>query len=84
MLMITLILHITTALLSLLMATLLIIKPSYKAIIAENVLVVTTLISGTYLVISTSQGLVSACLSGFVFLAITLTSIRFADIKLNS
>lgn len=64
-----LILHITIALGSLLSASYLLARPSRSKLYANYGLVVATIASGTYLVISTHTALLAACASGLFYLA---------------
>lgn len=57
-------------------------SPSNSKLKLSYVFVVGTLVSGTYLVISTKAHLISACLTGLLYLGTVLTAIALARNKL--
>jgi hypothetical protein len=67
-----LLLHATSALTSLLLTTLVYIRPTNSKLRTSFGLIATTLISGTILVISTHSPLLSSCLSGLAYTAVAL------------
>lgn len=68
-----LILHITIALVSVGFATFLYFSPTIAKLYASYGLVALTLLSGTYLVISTGSPILKSCLTGLVYtLAMTV------------
>lgn len=80
-----LLIHITIALLSLVVITYGYIFPSSKSIIAAKVLAAGTLSTGVVLVISAPAHLLAACLSGITYFtiasfAIVLTQKRFTSL----
>jgi hypothetical protein len=79
-----LILHITIAMASLVYTGFVFLLPSKSKIRASQVLIVLTLVSGTYLVISTKANIVSACISGLVYTAAIYVGIAAASRKLAS
>lgn len=79
----TLILHILIALTSLIYSGYVFFSPSKNKIRVSYGLVAATLISGTYLVVSTHSPILSSCVSGLVYLAIVLSGILAAHRKLS-
>lgn len=78
-----LILHITIALSSLIYTTYLYARPSRRKFYASYGLIAATLLSGTYLVISTHSPLVSSCITGLVYLSVAFYGIFAAHQKLT-
>ncbi len=62
------ILHVLAALSSIGQATFLLFKPSAKGLHIAYGLVALTLVSGTFLVVSSHSALLSACLAGLAYL----------------
>ena len=81
---ITLYLHIFSAILSITTALKLFIRPTSKTVRIQKYLITSTFVSGTALVLLNSRNLVSTCVSGILFLGFTLTSIKLAKLKLKS
>ena len=65
--------HVVVAIVSLLMTSLAVIYPSSSKLKSSLYLILATLISGTYLVISTHQPILKSCLAGLAYLAVTIT-----------
>jgi hypothetical protein len=79
-----LILHIAVALLSMVASGLAYFKPSHKKLHTSYSLVAATLVSGTYLVISSHSPLLESCLTGLLYLGIVFSGIIAAHYKLAS
>ncbi len=77
------ILHIMSALVSLLMASYLLFKPSKRLFKTTNTLTVTTVASGTYLVWSRHSSILSACMAGLVYLSLISISLFLTHARLN-
>ena len=80
--MMLLILHIVIALAGIGSSAYLFVHPTREVLRQTYTLVTGTLLSGTYLVISTSAKLSHACQSGLVYLAIVSVGIVYAHRKL--
>ncbi len=78
-----LITHISIALFSVMYTTYLLISPSKNKIAVSYGLVSATLISGTYLVVSTKASIISACISGLIYTTIVMVGILLARRKLE-
>jgi len=78
-----LIAHILIALSSLAMAAVVYIAPSQTKLRINYGLIIGTLTSGTYLVISSHSGLVSACTTGLIYLAAVSLGTVLARQKLS-
>jgi hypothetical protein len=65
-----LIFHLASALLSIIVSSTALFRPSQRKLRTSYVLIGTTFASGTYLVIATSSPLLQACLSGITYLAV--------------
>lgn len=76
------ILHVLSALISLVASTYLYFFPSRAKLFAVYGLATLTLVSGTYLAWSTKAHLAQACLSGLVYLGVISTLIFLAQRKL--
>ena len=70
-----LLLHVIIALSSIITTTVLAFSPSRMKMRISYALIALTLVSGTYLVISTHSPLVSSCLSGLAYLAVALSGV---------
>lgn len=77
-----LIFHIVVALLSIIMSGLNIFVPSTKRIKVSLGLVGLTLASGTYLVWSSHSPLLSACMTGLVYLGVTFGALIIGQYRL--
>ncbi len=77
-----LLLHITIALTSLVCTTYLLFRPSKAGLYLSYGLTAGTLITGTYIVLSTSAHLLSACTTGLLYLGITTFGIVTARKKI--
>jgi hypothetical protein len=75
------VLHVTIALSSMGYATYMLFSPSTSKFYVSYGLVALTLISGTYLIISTHSRLLPACISGLVYLGIMFVGIVAAHIR---
>lgn len=75
--------HIIISLCSLIFASYAIIKPSSKKLIGSYSLVAATLISGTYLVVSTKSSMISACVTGLAYTLLVVTLTLLAKIRLQ-
>jgi hypothetical protein len=82
--MILLISHITIALASLVITTAAAITPSKLKLIISYSLISMTLVSGTILVITTHQPLLSSCETGLIYLAIALSGVFVSNHRLAS
>lgn len=67
-----LVVHISLAVLSLLVSTLTLVAPSARTVRTSGVLAAATLGTGTVLVLETHAALVSACTTGVLYLAVVL------------
>lgn len=76
-------LHISIAMLSLLASAITYLSPAKIKFQASYVLVALTIISGTYLVVSTHANMVSACITGLVYLAVVFGALVLARNKLS-
>lgn len=65
-----LIIHIIIALTSIAFTTLLFARPSHTKFRANYGLIALTLISGTYLVVSTNAPMLKSCMTGLVYIAL--------------
>ena len=74
--------HVILALSSIVSSSYSFIRPSKAKLNLTYGLAVGTLASGSYLVISTSSGLVSACVTGLIYLGIVSLGILGAQRKL--
>ena len=77
-----LITHILIALASLVGATVAWAKPSTTKLHVTYGLIAATLVSGTYLVVSTHANLLSSCETGLIYLAVSVTATVSAHHKL--
>jgi hypothetical protein len=74
--------HVSIALFSIFFSTYTFFVPSKLKIHVGQGLIAATLSSGTYLVISTHSNMLSACMSGLIYLAIVSFAIVSASKKL--
>jgi hypothetical protein len=74
--------HVLIAVSSLLFTVITFLKPSKTRLRIVQTLIVSTLASGTYLVINTHSNMVSVCFSGLMYLGFVSTLLMFADYKL--
>jgi len=81
--MIVLIIHIVVALLGIVSAGYAVVKPSQSILKLSASAVVATLLSGTYLVLAQHLSLTSACFSGLSYLAVTLSLLTAAKLRLD-
>jgi hypothetical protein len=77
-------LHVITALISVIYASGTFLKPSKTKLRISYGLVGATFVSGTYLVISTRSNLVSSCLAGLVYIAVVSCGLIPARLRLKS
>jgi hypothetical protein len=77
-----LLLHVTIALSSVLLTTYIFITPSKTTLRWSYSLVVMTLASGTYLVVSTGTHILQACLMGLLYCGISLLGLASAHRRL--
>lgn len=73
--------HVITALASLVLATVLFFAPSVTKFRLSYGLVAATVSSGSYLIISNQSHLLSSCFSGLAYLAAVTTAITMAHRK---
>jgi hypothetical protein len=78
-----LIIHIIIAISSLLIATYLLIKPSQKAIYGSYSLIASTIITGTYIIVAMGASIVKTCLTGLIYLGVTLSITAYSHVKIN-
>lgn len=76
------VLHVLVALSGLVASGLAYWRPSASRLGVSYTLVGLTLASGTYLVVASHSGLVGACFSGLLYLAVTLTATILGQRKL--
>jgi hypothetical protein len=77
--------HVLIALSSIIATSILAIFPSRAKLYASYSLIAATLVSGTYLVISTHQPILKSCITGLVYLGVVMFGLaishyRFAHI----
>jgi hypothetical protein len=77
-----LLIHISTALFSLVMASVAVVVPSRPKLHLAYGLTAATLVSGSYLAYSSHAPLVQACMSGLVYLVIALSLSIAAHVRL--
>lgn len=70
--------HVTLALSSVALSAYTLARPSKQRLYTSYGLVTATFASGTYLVISTHSNLVSACLTGLLYLGFLLSALAVA------
>ena len=80
---ITLITHICVALAGIGFSTAAAIHPSRRLLRASYGLVVGTIATGTYLVVALHTGLLHACLTGLLYLGVTLGAAAIAEYRLR-
>jgi len=78
----TLIIHLICALSSIVITSLTVFRPSKRKLNLSSASVAATLATGTYLVVSTHSDLLSSCLSGLFYLAVTGAGIAAARYRL--
>ena len=76
--------HVLAALSSLALTTVLYFRPTVNKLHANYALIATTLASGTYLVVSTHSGLISACFAGLLYLSAVALGTVLARQKLKT
>ncbi len=76
--------HILIAIASILYTTYVVVSPTRTKIRTSYGLVTLTLISGTYLIISSHAALLQACLSGLLYTCTITVALAFARNKLAS
>lgn len=74
--------HVLIALSSVAMTTAVYVAPTQNKLRVNYGLIAATLISGTYLVLSTHSGLISACTTGLLYLSAVSLGTYFARQKL--
>lgn len=74
--------HVIVALAGLLASTATLFRPSRDRFIISSFLVSLTLVSGTILVVSRHDHLLSACLSGLVYLSVVASELLLAKRRL--
>lgn len=79
-----LIIHISIAILSILFASASLLRPTYNKLITSYISVGATLVSGTYLVLSTKSSMISACISGLIYTTIVVAALHMAERRLQS
>lgn len=77
-------LHVLIALTSIIYSGYAFFAPSKAKIRASYGLVAATLISGTYLVVSTHSPILSSCVTGLIYLGIVMSGILAAQHKLTT
>jgi hypothetical protein len=78
----TLIIHLICALSSIIITSLTVFRPSKRKLNLSSASVAATLATGTYLVVSTHSNLLSSCMSGLFYLAVTGAGIAAARYRL--
>ncbi len=78
-----LLIHITIAICSIILLTLSIVKPTKSKIYFGYGLITATLVSGTYLVMSTNSPIKSSCISGLTYVAIATVMTFVAQKRLS-
>lgn len=74
--------HVIIALLSLIFASLSVIRPTRRILGVNYAFIAGTVVSGTYLVIVMPAHLVSACVSGLTYIAIATVLTIVAQVRL--
>ncbi|MFO0920176.1 MAG: hypothetical protein U0451_00720 [Candidatus Saccharimonadales bacterium] len=77
-----LIFHIFIAVVSVLYATYALLLPTRVKINVSLVMAITTLLSGTYLIVSTNASLINACISGIIYTSTVVLLIVLANKRL--
>jgi hypothetical protein len=77
-------LHISVALVSLVYSTFTAFMPSTIKINVSQTLIIATLISGTYIVLSTHASMVHACITGLIYLSVASFEVGLASLKLKN
>ncbi len=77
-----LLIHIIIAIASLIYSGYVFLKPSKRGVNIAYGLVAATITTGTYLVVLMPSHMVSACISGLIYLALVSVGIIFANRKL--
>ena len=75
-------LHVIIAITSLIATTVLAFFPSRRRMHMSYGLIIATLVSGTYLVISLHSPLLSSCVTGLVYLTVALSGVGVAHYRL--
>lgn len=78
------ILHIVVALIGVILATSIMLKPSHTKLRLTTLSASLTLISGTFLVLSTGSNLLKACLSGLAYFGFVGLAILYSNKRLNT
>lgn len=78
-----LLLHIIIAILSIGFSGYVFLHPSKQKLLASYLWVAATIITGSYLVIMKPSHLVSACLTGLVYLGFVMSGIVMTHVKLS-
>jgi hypothetical protein len=76
--------HVLIALSSVLFTALSFFNPSKAKLRTTYVLIASTLISGTYLVVSAQASLLRTCVSGLLFVTITSIVTHFSRVRLSN
>jgi hypothetical protein len=76
------IIHVLIALTSVGVTTYAFFKPSKKLLMGAYALVVGTLVSGVYLIVSAPSHMIEACISGIVYLSVISVGIMIIRTKL--
>ena len=79
----TLLIHISIALLSVIAATGALVRPTKQRLQTSAVMVALTLASGTYLVWSTHSPILQSCISGLLYTSIITTMLAVAQRRLS-
>lgn len=75
-------LHILTSIVSLIVATDMLFRPSRNKISTSYLLLTTTFVSGTYLILTSGANLLKVCAMGIVYFGIIALAIHAAETKL--
>ena len=78
----TLIIHLICALASIVITGITVFKPSKQRLNLSSIFVAATLATGSYLVIISGSNLLSSCMSGLAYLAVTGAGILAARYRL--
>jgi hypothetical protein len=76
--------HVISALLSIVVATFVAFRPSYRKLVAHYALVGSTVVTGTYLMIVFPAHLTTACTAGLTYLAIAAVLTVIAHVRLRT
>lgn len=75
--------HVTAAILSIILSTMSYVRPDKKKLYLSYAAAVTTLVSGTYLIVTASTNMVQSCIVGIIYFVGVTTLLFLARRKLS-